>query len=94
MCMTRDELVAASLDMLRVLMRNRYCEDLIAITLDMLTVVPRESKEYAILKFTEIAKQGLPEVDFHYEISQVFKEIMGYESSPTEIRQRSTGSVE
>ena len=75
----QDTYMNCLLSLMRSLIRNQYCNDSIEIVLNMLIVIPYNQREEAAKKFTEIAAQGLSEVDFHYEISQVFKEIMGYD---------------
>ena len=76
--MTDEQCIKIYLDFLKEISRQRYSQDLMQIASDMLLVVPTESMESTMKEFTEIAKKGLPEREYHYEISQVFKRIMGY----------------
>ena len=76
--MTDKQCIKIYLDFLKEISRQQYSQDLMQIASDMLLVVPQESMEMATKRFTEIAKKGLPERDYHYEISQVFKKIMNY----------------
>ena len=77
--MTDGQCVDLYIAFLKEIGRQGYSQDLMEIASNMLLVVPLESMEYAMNKFTEIAKLGLPERNYHYEISQVFKKLMGYE---------------
>ena len=76
--MTDEQCVKIYLDFLKEISRQGYSQDLMEIASNMLLVVPLEFLEQATNKFTEIAKLGLPERDYHYEISQVFEKLMGY----------------
>ena len=77
--MTDKECVDKYFEFLHAINQQGYSQHLMEIASNMFVLVPKESKEYAMNKFTEIAKLGLPETDYHYETSQVFKELMGYE---------------
>ena len=77
--MTDEQCVDLYITFLKEIGKQGYSQHLMEIASNMMVVVPIDSMEYAMNKFTEIAKLGLPERDYHYEISQVFKELMGYE---------------
>ncbi len=82
--MTNKQCIKTYLEFLKEISRQGYSRDLMQIASDMFVVIPKESMEKAMKEFTQIAKKGLPEREFHYEISQVFKEIMGYNRTPAE----------
>ena len=77
--MTDEQCIKIYLGFLKEISHQGYSQDLMEIASNMLLVVPLESLEKATNEFTEIAKLGLPERDYHYEISQVFNELMGYD---------------
>ena len=76
--MTKEKFIEKSVDLLKIMMDLKYCETVIEFTFNMMIPIPKEQKPVILEKFIEIAKLGLPERDYHYEISQVFKEFMGY----------------
>lgn len=55
-----------------------YSQDIIEITLGLILPLTTQNKAKAVKEFTELVKKKLPERDYHYEISQVFKKIMNY----------------
>ena len=83
--MTRQEFSATTIRLFRAMIKNHYSEGLIEIVSNMFLPVPRDRLEETLVRFTELAEQNLPQEEFHYEISQVIKEIMGYENSPSEM---------
>lgn len=76
--MTDKECVDKYFKFLEAINKQDYSQHLMENASNMMVVITKEAKETAMDKFTEIAELGLPEVDYHYEISQVFKELMGY----------------
>ena len=76
--MTKEIFVKKSVELLQIMMEHKYCETVIEISFNMMLPIPKEKKPIILEKFIEIARLGLPEQDYHYEISQVFKEFMGY----------------
>ena len=76
--MTDNQCVDLYIAFLKEIGNQGYSQDLMEIASNMLLVVPKDSMEYAMKEFTEIAKKGLPEREYHLKISQVFKELMGY----------------
>ena len=55
-----------------------YSQDIIEITLGLMLPLTTENRRETLVKFTEIAKKGLPEKEFHSEISRVFEKMMNY----------------
>lgn len=76
--MTKEQFIEHYLNYLEELSKQNYSQDIMEISSNMLLVIPKEKITSTISKFTEIAAKGLPERDYHYEISQVFKKIMNY----------------
>ena len=83
--MTQQEFTAHSLSLLKSMVHQKYSQNTIEHALYLLCPLPRERMPEAVTRFKELADQGLSEIDFRYETSQVFQEIMGYENSPTEM---------
>ena len=77
--MTDEQCVDKYFEFLHAINKQKYSQHLMEIASNMFVVVPKESKEFAMNEFIKIANLGLPERDYHYEISQVFKKLMGYE---------------
>lgn len=76
--MTRKEFSHSLIELIGLMAEMNYSQDIIEITLGLMLPLKTENRRKALVKFTEIAKKGLPERDYHYEISQVFKKIMNY----------------
>ena len=76
--MTHKEFSHSLIDLIGLMAEMNYSQDIIEATLGLMLPLPTENRRKALVKFTEIAKKGLPEADYHWEISQVFKKIMGY----------------
>ena len=81
--MTDKQCISLYLEYLKTISQQGYSQDLMEMSSNMFVVIPNQQLEYAMNKFIGIAKQGLPEVDYHYEISKVFKELMGYPKTKT-----------
>ena len=78
MIMTHKEFSHSLIDLIGLMAEMNYSQEVIEITLGLLLPLTTENKAKAVVKFTEIAKRELPEREYHYEKSQVFKKIMGY----------------
>lgn len=76
--MTHKEFSHSLIDLIGLMAEMNYSQDIIEITLGLMLPLKTENRRKALVKFTEIAKKGLPERDYHYEISQVFKKVMNY----------------
>ena len=76
--MTRKEFSHSLIELIGLMAEMNYSQDIIEITLGLILPLTTLNKEKAVKKFTEIAKKKLPEKEYHYEISQVFKKIMNY----------------
>lgn len=76
--MTRKEFSHSLIELIGLMAEMNYSQDIIEITLGLMLPLKTENRRKTLVKFTEIAKKGLPEREYHYEISQVFKKIMNY----------------
>lgn len=76
--MSTRELLKISFDMCEIMAKANYSDDMIEQATALIMVVPRERIPDTVLEFTRIAEKGLPEEEFHWEIGQVIKQIMGY----------------
>ena len=85
--MTHIEFSHLLIDLIGLMAEINYSQDIIETTLGLMLPLTTENRRTALLKFIEIAKLKLPERDYHYEISQVFKELMGYPPTLFEIEE-------
>ena len=76
--MTHKEFSHSLIDLIGLMAEMNYSQRTIEATLGLMLPLPTENRREALMKFTEIAKKKLPETDYHWEISQVYKEIMNY----------------
>ena len=76
--MTKEKFSEKTIELLGIMMEHKYCETVMELTFNMMLPIPQEQKLIILERFIEIAKKGLPEREYHYEVSQVFKEMMGY----------------
>ena len=76
--MTHKEFTHSLIDLIGLMAEMNYSQTVIEATLGLMLPLTTENKREALVKFTEIAKKGLPETDYHWEISQVFKKLMNY----------------
>ena len=74
----QEEFVKKYIEFLKELSRQKYSQFMMETACHMLQVLPKERIEPTMVLFTEMAAKGLPEDDYHLEISKVFSEIMGY----------------
>ena len=74
----QKEFVKKYIAFLTELSRHKYSQGLMETACNMLKVLPKDQIEPTMVLFTEMAAKGLPERDYHLEISNVFKKIMGY----------------
>lgn len=76
--MTVEQATNLYINFLKEISRQNYSQDMMETACNLLLIVPKSQSFQTLEKFTEIAKKGLSEKDYHWEISQVIKEIMGY----------------
>ena len=77
--MTHKEFSHKLIELIGLMAEMNYSQDMIEATLGLMLPLTTENRRKAVLEFTLIAQKKLPERDYHYEISQVFKDLMGYE---------------
>ena len=74
----QEEFVKNYIRFLEALSIQKYSQFMMETACHMLQVLPKDRIEPTMVLFTEMTAKGLPEKDYHWEISQVFNEIMGY----------------
>ena len=77
--MTRKEFSHLLIELIGLMAEMNYSQVTVESVLGMILPLTTQNKEIAVIQFIELAKKKLPQTDYHYEISQIFKELMGYE---------------
>ena len=64
--MTDKEFSHSLIKLIGLMAEMNYSQEIIEITLGLILPLTTPNKATAVMKFTEIAKMGLPERDYHY----------------------------